>query len=64
MKSLRTFFVKNYPVDYVVGSIYYGDMTITYFPFTPKVLKEQKLKIAIVFNHRDNGIHQRHHGSD
>lgn len=53
MKGLRAYFIKNYPVDYVVGGIYYGDMTITYFPFTPKALKEQKLKIAVVFNHRD-----------
>jgi len=52
MKSLRTYFVNNYPVDYVTGSLYSGDMSITYFPFTPKVLKEQKLKIAIVFNHQ------------
>jgi len=52
MKHLRTCFMKNYPVDYVTGSLYSGDMTITYFPFTPKILKEQKLKIAIVFNHQ------------
>ncbi len=52
MKNLRTYFINNFPVDYVIGSIYSGDMTITYFPFTPKTLKEQKLKIAIVFNHQ------------
>lgn len=52
MKNLRTYFVNNFTVDYVIGSIYSGDMTITYFPFTPKTLKEQKLKIAIVFNHQ------------
>ncbi|MDN5204218.1 AraC family transcriptional regulator [Fulvivirgaceae bacterium BMA10] len=53
MKSLRAYFIKNYPDDYVTGNIYFGDRTITYFPFTPKVLKKQKLKIAIVFNHQD-----------
>ena len=52
MRNLRTYFVNNYPVDYVIGGLYSGDMTITYFPFTPKLLKEQKLKIAIVFNHQ------------
>jgi DNA gyrase inhibitor GyrI/AraC-like DNA-binding protein len=52
MKKLRTYLKNNYPVDYVTGSLYSGDMTITYFPFTPKTLKEQKLKIAIVFNHQ------------
>ena len=53
IKRLRTHFVNNYPVDYTIGSIYSGDITITYFPFTPRVLKEQKLKIAIVFNHQE-----------
>lgn len=52
MKNLRTYLINNYPVDYVIGSLYSGDMTITYFPFTPKTLKEQKLKIGIVFNHQ------------
>ncbi len=52
MKNLRTYFINNYTVDYVIGSLYSGDMSITYFPFTPKTLKEQKLKIAIVFNHQ------------
>jgi AraC family transcriptional regulator len=52
MKNLRTYFMNNYPVDYVTGSLYSGNMTITYFPFTPITLKEQKLKIAIVFDHQ------------
>src|SRR5574344_2414084 len=52
MRNLRTYFIKKYPVDYSIGSLYTGEMTITYFPFTPKTLKEQKLKIAIVFNHQ------------
>jgi hypothetical protein len=38
--------------DYVVsGSIYYGYMDMTYFSFSPKLLKERNLKIAIVFVH-------------
>lgn len=41
--------MNHYSDDYITGSIYSG-ATITYFPFTPKVLKEQKLKIAIVYN--------------
>src|SRR5574344_2804224 len=53
MRNLRTYFIKKYPVDYSIGSLYTGEMTITYFPFTPKTLKNQKLKIAIVFNHQD-----------
>jgi DNA gyrase inhibitor GyrI/AraC-like DNA-binding protein len=51
MKRLRTYFINNYLAGYAIGSIYSGDSTITYFPFTPKDLKEQKLKIAVVFNH-------------
>lgn len=52
MKNLRIYFINNYTIDYAIGSLYSGDMSITYFPFTPKTLKEQKLKIAIVFNHQ------------
>lgn len=50
IKRLRTHLMQNYPDDYITGSIYSGEGTITYFPFTPKILKEQKLKIAIVYN--------------
>ena len=49
--DLRTHFQKKYP-DYVVsGSIYYGYMDMTYFSFFPQSLKQQGLKIAIVFIH-------------
>jgi hypothetical protein len=51
-KRLRTHFIKHFSDDYVIGSIYTDDKNITYFPFTPKELKKQKLKIAIVFNHQ------------
>lgn len=51
MKKLRTYFDNTYPAEYYTGSVYSGD--ITYFPFTPEILKEQKLKIAIVFNHKE-----------
>ncbi len=50
MRSLRNYFIKHYPVGYAIGSLYPGDMTISYFPFTPTTLKVKKLKIAIVFN--------------
>ncbi|OFY11330.1 MAG: hypothetical protein A2X11_08180 [Bacteroidetes bacterium GWE2_42_24] len=45
--------MRQYIDGYYIGNIYYGDNSITYFPFTPKNLKSQKLKIAIVFNHHD-----------
>ena len=49
--ELRLHFKKQYPDYFVSGSIYYGYMDMTYFSFTPEVLKRQGLKIAIVFIH-------------
>lgn len=51
MADLRVYFINEYPIDYTSSHVYQGHMDITYFPFTPKSLKLQKLKIAIVFNH-------------
>jgi len=51
MMELRLYFKRRYPDYFVSGSIYYGYMDMTYFSFTPEVLKRQKLKIAIVFIH-------------
>jgi AraC family transcriptional regulator len=51
IKGLRNHFIKEYPVEYKIGSIYQGNMNFTYFPFTPFFLKVQKLKIVIIFNH-------------
>ncbi len=48
--GLRTYFKNKYP-DYLVSSIYYGYMDMTYFSFFPKSLKHRNLKIAIVFIH-------------
>jgi len=52
MKGLRSYFSRKYPMGYAIGSVYSNETTITYFPFTPKTLKEKHLKIAIVFNHQ------------
>jgi len=49
--DLRVYFKNKYPDYFVSGSIYYGYMDMTYFSFLPKLLKSQKLKIAIVFIH-------------
>ena len=51
--ALRIHFKKNYPGHSVSGSVYYGFMDMTYFAIIPKSLKRQKLKIAIVFLHKD-----------
>ena len=47
--GLRTYLQSKYPDYAVSGSVYYGYMDMTYFAFTPKSLKDRKLKIAIVF---------------
>jgi hypothetical protein len=49
--GLRTHFKNKYPDYFVSGSIYYGYMDMTYFPFFPKSFKQRSLKIAIVFIH-------------
>ena len=49
--SLRNHFINQYSNDFVAGNLYQGYMDITFFTFTPISLKNQKLKILIVFNH-------------
>jgi hypothetical protein len=48
--GLRSHFKTKYP-DCSVGSVYYGYMDMTYFPFSSELLKQRKLKVAIVFVH-------------
>jgi hypothetical protein len=48
--NLKNHFANQYP-DYLLGSLYIGYMDMTYFSFTPEILKNKKLKIAIVFVH-------------
>ena len=50
MNGLRGHFKNKYPDSFVSG-LYFGYMDMTYFSFTPKSLKRQKLRIAILFNH-------------
>jgi len=50
--DLRTQLNKQYPDYFVSSSIYYGYMDMTYFSFTPEVLKKRRLKIALVFVHK------------
>lgn len=49
VQVLRTHFDNKYPDYFVSGSIYHGNMDMTYFSFFPKSLKDRKLKIGIVF---------------
>ena len=51
LMGLRTHFQQKYPEYVVSGSIYYGYMDMTYFAISPPLLKQQGMKIAIVFLH-------------
>jgi hypothetical protein len=51
MMSLRSHFQNKYPDYSVSGSIYPGNMDMTYFPLVPGSLRARKLKIALVFVH-------------
>jgi len=52
MSDLRTDLGSKYP-DYAASSLYLGYLDMTYFAFTPSVLKDRKLKIAIVYLHEE-----------
>ena len=50
MSELKTDLGNKY-ADYTPSSLYFGYMDMTYFGFTPPMLRAKKLKIAIVFLH-------------
>ncbi|MEE9362232.1 MAG: AraC family transcriptional regulator [Cellulophaga sp.] len=52
MKEIRAFFHEKYTTVFKLGSIYQGNMDFSYFALTPEVLKKQKLKFVIIFNHK------------
>lgn len=49
--NLRNHFDEKYSNDYTVGDLYEGRLDTTYFPIAPDVLKNDKLKFNIVFDH-------------
>ncbi len=53
MMDLRTYFESRYPDHFVSGSLYFGDMDMTYFSFVPMSLRKRKLKVAIVLIHEN-----------
>lgn len=61
-KGLMTFMtglaadLQNRYADYTVSALYPGYMDMTYFAFTPSALREQKLKIAVVYVHEKNAF--------
>lgn len=52
LMNLRTHFINQYPTEFIIGNFYQGYMDMSYFPVTPGSLKNQKLKIGLVFNHK------------
>ncbi|WP_103070382.1 AraC family transcriptional regulator [Aquimarina sediminis] len=51
IKTIRTYFIKEYAVTFKVGNLNQGNMDFTYFSITPASLKKLKLKFVIIFNH-------------
>ena len=51
LMGLKTYLKSRHPKFYVSSNIYFGYMDMTCFSFTPKSIKDRKLKIAIVFIH-------------
>jgi len=52
MSDLRSFLECKYP-DFTAGALYFGYMDMTYFAFTPSALRERRLKIALVYLHKE-----------
>ena len=52
MSRLRTYFADKHP-DLFPGTFYPGYMDMTYFSLTPASIKNRKLKIAIVYLHKE-----------
>ncbi len=48
--KLRADFIKKYPY-YEIGSVYQGYMDMSYFSLSTKLLKDNGLKIAVVYLH-------------
>lgn len=53
ISKLRIYLSKEYPLHFMTGGIYQGYMDLSFFTFTPKSLKNLKLKCPIIFNHID-----------
>ena len=50
MSGLKSTLENNHP-DFFTSALYFGYMDMTYFAFMPAVLRDKKLKIAIVYLH-------------
>lgn len=53
VQNLRTEFSKKYQSEFSVANVLHGYIDFTYFYLQNDYLKKKKLKIAIVFNHKN-----------
>lgn len=53
VQNLRTEFSKNYQGEFSVANILHGYIDFTYFYLQNDYLKSKKLKLALVFNHKN-----------
>lgn len=53
VQNLRTGFAKKYQGEYSVASVLHGYIDFTYFYLQNESLKQRKLKLAIVFKHKE-----------
>lgn len=53
VQNLRTEFSKKYKSEYATANILHGYVDFTYFYVQNDYLKSKKLKLAIVFNHKN-----------
>lgn len=53
IQNLRTEFSKKYKSEYSIASVLHGYIDFTYFYLQNDYLKKKKLKLAIVFNHKN-----------
>ena len=56
VQNLRTEFSKKYKGKFSVANVMHGYMDFTYFYMQDDYLKKNKLKLAIVFNHRQTSF--------
>ena len=53
VQNLRTEFSKKYQGEFLVANVLHGYIDFTYFYLQNEYLKRKKLKLALVFNHKN-----------
>jgi hypothetical protein len=53
VQKLKTQFSKDLNKDFSVGNVFQGYMDYTYFYLTNNYLQSEKLKLGLIFNHRE-----------